>query len=330
MATRPFVQKLRKLVVSNNKKSLISTGIHDLFVRTFSRIRLSSAPFISGDTFRRHAKIRIDDASPTSLEKLNLLVDPTRKISQSPQYVYISLSGIDQPSEQESLLRKLSTIDHRFLSRAVFIFHNADKVPPPDFYASVAGLGPRCFSVNVLDDHGGVCPIPLGLENRWRRKNGVIRHFPTRQQTIESHASHRPISLFGAFNVGTNEIERTVAKRAIEKYGHVFETRLTPKTYRQKLSQTLFVISPPGNGIDCHRTWEAIYFGAIPVIKKGFLATSLVRLLPIHEVEDWEVFCSLSRNDFEILYQDLIRRTLDAAYFEYWIDKMKSAFSQSD
>lgn len=27
-----------------------------------------------------------------------------------------------------------------------------------------------------------------------------------------------------------------------------------------------YAVSPPGNGIDCHRLWEALYLGVIPVI----------------------------------------------------------------
>jgi hypothetical protein len=32
------------------------------------------------------------------------------------------------------------------------------------------------------------------------------------------------------------------------------------------MAQWRFCVSPPGNGIDCHRTWEALYLGVIPVV----------------------------------------------------------------
>lgn len=52
------------------------------------------------------------------------------------------------------------------------------------------------------------------------------------------------------------------------------------KDYLLQLGDTKFVISPPGifhyiyrihltflgNGIDCHRTWEALIMGAIPIV----------------------------------------------------------------
>jgi hypothetical protein len=36
--------------------------------------------------------------------------------------------------------------------------------------------------------------------------------------------------------------------------------------YAEQLSQHKFVLSPPGNGLDCYRTWESIYSGSIPIV----------------------------------------------------------------
>jgi hypothetical protein len=34
----------------------------------------------------------------------------------------------------------------------------------------------------------------------------------------------------------------------------------------KKHGEFLFILSPPGNGIDCHRTWEALVLGNIPIV----------------------------------------------------------------
>jgi hypothetical protein len=36
--------------------------------------------------------------------------------------------------------------------------------------------------------------------------------------------------------------------------------------YIEELSKYKFAISPEGNGIDCHRTWECLYLGVIPIV----------------------------------------------------------------
>jgi hypothetical protein len=52
------------------------------------------------------------------------------------------------------------------------------------------------------------------------------------------------------------------------------------------LRDTKFVLSPPGNGPDCHRTWEAIYSGAIPIVKRDFWPFKTLSL-PVLVVNDW-------------------------------------------
>ena len=48
-----------------------------------------------------------------------------------------------------------------------------------------------------------------------------------------------------------------------------------------------FVASPHGNGLDCHRTWEALILGCIPITKKS-LIDDLYEDLPVLIVENWE------------------------------------------
>jgi hypothetical protein len=61
----------------------------------------------------------------------------------------------------------------------------------------------------------------------------------------------------------------------------------TPTKYRELLRQSQFVLSPPGNGADCHRTWEALYMGAVPIVLKKFWPFQEINL-PVLIVEDWE------------------------------------------
>jgi hypothetical protein len=55
----------------------------------------------------------------------------------------------------------------------------------------------------------------------------------------------------------------------------------------KKMSQYSFVLSPFGNGMDCHRTWEALCLGCIPIIKKGIGHNSLFENLPVLIVQEW-------------------------------------------
>jgi hypothetical protein len=47
-----------------------------------------------------------------------------------------------------------------------------------------------------------------------------------------------------------------------------------------------FVLSPHGAGLDCHRTWEALLLGCIPIVKTAKL-NDLFTDLPVIVVNDW-------------------------------------------
>jgi len=51
-------------------------------------------------------------------------------------------------------------------------------------------------------------------------------------------------------------------------------------------SQYAFVISPHGNGMDCHRTWEALALGCIPIVRTSPL-DPLYENLPVLIVHQW-------------------------------------------
>lgn len=50
--------------------------------------------------------------------------------------------------------------------------------------------------------------------------------------------------------------------------------------------QCKYVISPHGNGLDCHRTWEALVLGCIPIVKTSPL-DPMYEGLPVLIVQNW-------------------------------------------
>ena len=54
----------------------------------------------------------------------------------------------------------------------------------------------------------------------------------------------------------------------------------------QNNAKHLFTISPLGEGLDCHRTWEAILVGTVPIVPRTGIS-SLFANLPVCVVDDW-------------------------------------------
>jgi hypothetical protein len=52
------------------------------------------------------------------------------------------------------------------------------------------------------------------------------------------------------------------------------------------MAEHAFVLSPHGNGLDCHRTWEALALGCIPIVKSSGL-DPLFENLPVWIVHEW-------------------------------------------
>lgn len=84
-----------------------------------------------------------------------------------------------------------------------------------------------------------------------------------------------------------------------------------------------FVLSPFGNGYDCHRTWEALCLGAIPIVRaKQF--KHLFADLPVLNVDEWsEVTHELLQETirkFKHIYKNF---NLDKLTLKYWTDQMQ-------
>jgi hypothetical protein len=72
-----------------------------------------------------------------------------------------------------------------------------------------------------------------------------------------------------------------------------------------------YVISPHGNGLDCHRTWEALALGCIPIIKSSPL-DSMFKDLPVLIINEW------SQINQELLDTFKPSGNLDKLRLNYW------------
>ena len=72
-------------------------------------------------------------------------------------------------------------------------------------------------------------------------------------------------------------------------------SRLPPVELWRQYTRHRFGLSPPGNGEDCHRTWEMLFFNMIPIVKSGPLVDSLFSKfeLPVVIVKDWKEVCQV-------------------------------------
>jgi hypothetical protein len=78
-----------------------------------------------------------------------------------------------------------------------------------------------------------------------------------------------------------------------------------------------FIISPHGNGFDCHRTWEALAIGCIPIVKTSKIDV-LYDDLPILIVKEWsDVTADILQTTVEKFKNKTFN--LDKLSLKYWI-----------
>lgn len=161
----------------------------------------------------------------------------------------------------------------------------------------------KWFAQNLSYDHSKIVPMPIGLDfhSAWqnpRHYNG--QHILPAHQEGELRSVSRAAKKFSERTplavcdwIGHSTYgDREEARREIPADARFVPTRRLPRhVLWQEYAKHAFVASPSGVGMDCHRTWEALALGCVPIIKKSPL-TPLFEGMPVLIVENWNQLTS--------------------------------------
>ena len=177
-------------------------------------------------------------------------------------------------------------------------------------------------NINVINDR--ISSLPIGIENeKWLAAD------KKKVKILEKVAQEKEVKnlLYVNHNIVTNPVERA---KPYELFGgKSWATCVNGKhgfrfaEYVDNIHNHNFIICPEGNGIDTHRTWEALYMGAIPIEKRN-INNQFYTDLPICFVDDWEDITE------DFLIQEFIRIktrswNMEKLTFEYWKNKILCA-----
>lgn len=209
----------------------------------------------------------------------------------NPPFVYVnsSLINISKKKLKESkLYHKLKQFQNPFN----LILHNSDD--PFDKvhlkYFKIKNIK-RIFTQNMNTAHKNLFPLPIGLGNEmWEYGD---------KELFKKHLDNLPEKTkFIHFNFtvkggARDEFRPQCYKAAINK-GITEAPSLKFPQYLEELKKYKYCLSPEGNGIDCHRMWECLYFKVIPICHRNVLTEYFSKIFPIVLVDDW--------NDLDIEY----------------------------
>jgi hypothetical protein len=173
----------------------------------------------------------------------------------------------------------------------------------------------KWFVTNVSIESDRIAPMPLGICSR-----DFTFHQYFMKNSLKREKTNN-ILLFNCSKIRKQDIRHNVYEYCKDK-DYIFnpDRRLQRQEFLDTVRDSVFVLSPPGSGIDCHRTWEALYLGAIPIcLNKPELLH--FKSLPILFVDDYEQITEafLLEKKEEIYNREW---NYDLSKYSYWKEKL--------
>lgn len=103
------------------------------------------------------------------------------------------------------------------------------------------------------------------------------------------------------------ELNRTTILKTLQSNG-ITNTILTSEDYFKTLPSYKFVVSPEGNGIDCHRHYEALMAGCIPIVEDNPHIRKVYGNCPILYTKDYS---EITPEYLTQKYSEMIDKTYD-------------------
>lgn len=323
------------------------------------RIVKSTDPFISNDAFWDYADTMYSpEVSLTTFPGIKVFLHTEHIAAFSnfsrdimDPFVLITRSNLDalvpyrSSSDQQKLLPAYTAIlghpnlIHWFASNKVSQHHKLTALPlgPKWQWNSTAFHGEdrkKGALLKVLAQHG------LNAHNNFygKQKPGLL--FASMTESSSDQAMYAPwrgarrdaIKALQANLSSLHEPRYIIDQDALVTVGDC-QVRRASEEYMLKLQHYKFVLSPPGNGPDTHRTWEALLMGCIPVVMAGPLDDLYVDL-PVLVLKSWS---ELTPERLRTAYSELrfgqqvyAFEKLFTAYWYHLIDTTIQTALQSD
>ncbi len=265
--------------------------------------RPSRHNFITGDSFRKLATHIYDE-----IQDIN------------PQYVMTN----DIVFVRGDFLHTYFTKVHpRITHQYILLSHNSDENIDEDFIKYIDNKIIHWFAQNLMFKNSKCTPLPIGLQLRlYDRENKVLEYIRKYKYCAE-----KVNQIFYAFNTETNTARSLILK--VLSSSAVTTTpqySLNREEYYREVARHVFNASPEGNGVDCNRTWETLYLGSIPILKKSTNSEYWREIgLPVLIIQSWDDIKYFNENFLEEQMRVITLNSNNSPlYMDYWIKEIYS------
>jgi hypothetical protein len=259
---------------------------------------------------------------------------------ESGKTVYINTSAI--PYFHQSCFPQ---IPHSI--KFILVTGDADETTPTDLFKSHDDFlkfieDPRIihwFSQNAVAEHPKLTRIPIGMDYHtlasgqphwWgpasspANQEGLLEAISKKGKPL----AERKTQVYCNFHFQMNTKHAYDRHEALKELPpKLLHLELQPQVRMKSwLTQTscAFVASPHGGGYDCHRTWEALALGCIPIVKTSKI-DYLYKDLPVLIVNKWSDLNEKLLEATKNKYKDAIQQEYPKLTLSYWMNLINSS-----
>ena len=258
--------------------------------------------------------------------------------------IYVYNSAIPKFAEKLKEMEHYNMLNIRF----TLVSGDADETCPNDLFDSEKDFKSfienkhiiHWFAQNcIISNHPKITQLPIGLQyHQFGNKN--IKSPLQQEKELKSFIHNakpfweREVKCYINFilSMGGSKFgyDRIIAFRELSKNLHnhnnlfVEHKRIDKKETLHNQCKYAFVVSPFGNGLDTHRTWEALILGCIPIVRSSGL-DSMYEDLPVLIVKKWGDVTPALLNKIIIEFKEKHKKgkyNYDKLLLEYWMDKI--------
>jgi hypothetical protein len=242
--------------------------------------------FISTKEIQKSCDIKTDDLG----SQVNYLPDLNKIFENCTMYV--------RTSQINHLSQRMDEIKHKF----ILVSGDADEEVYNDIFQNETDFLTfinndkiiHWFSQNCTINHEKITRLPIGLDYHSNKTS-----LPQEQEQVLTDIMNNVTTPFNErinkcyINFGTPPDYYRYKYDRDEALNSIPDTIVFKEKENQardicwqNQTKYAFVVSPFGNGLDCHRTWEALVLGCIPIIRSSGM-DSLFDGLPVLFVSSW-------------------------------------------
>jgi hypothetical protein len=236
--------------------------------------------------------------------------DFNTKIQNTP-YKFILVSGDGDMTFPENTgdytkLLNNNNLIHAFIQNCSISHEKITHLP----------LGINYHTLSEKDYSWGLQSSATEQDNELKNIQDTLKPFGVRRRKCFSNFH---------FNIGDKKYSYD-RKDAIEEIPtelmYYQPKELSRKETWEQQKEYAFVISPHGGGLDCHRQWEALCLGCIPIVKKSPI-DSIYADLPVLIVDEWS---DITEDLLNSTIERFNRRSFnyDRLLLRYWVDKINN------